>query len=69
MHAIMTLQRARELLDEEDLNLSDSELQELLKNVTDFCSVLLDIVLDDIVHSRPASSSIYGKNSSSVPSS
>lgn len=50
----MTIERARELLAEDAVDLTDEQIGELLKRLTILCSALLDIVLDNIVVSSSA---------------
>lgn len=52
----MTIERARQLLGDEIMDLSDIQVTSLLKHASDLCSALIDIALNDIfINNKPAS--------------
>lgn len=61
----MTIDRARQLLGDEISDLSDTQVNKMLKRASDLCSVLLDITINDIVKPTPAPLTFrYEENSS-----
>lgn len=66
----MTIERTRQILGDDIANLSDCEVEDLLHDVGSFCSVLLDLSINDIVSSQPSKSLLlYEKDSGHLRSS